>query len=96
MNNVSTTSRQTVLQEECILYLYVERKSVFLEGVEVKNQLLPAFGKRRQVSIAIHIDRLALENLQEFMDQKKLNKVEVSLMKLTLYWIHIGTLELFK
>lgn len=44
-------------------YLHIERKSVFLEGVEVKNQLLATFGERGQVAIAIHVDRLALENL---------------------------------
>lgn len=53
-----------------ILYLHVERKSVFLEGVEVENQLLPTFGERGQVAVTIHMDRLALENLQKSIDRK--------------------------
>lgn len=52
-----------------MLYLHIERKSVFLEGVEIKNQLLATFGERGQVTIAIHVDRLALENLVS-IDQK--------------------------
>lgn len=46
--------------------LYVERKSVFLEGEEVKYQLLPAFGKRGKIAITIHVDRFALKNLNIF------------------------------
>lgn len=48
-----------------MFYLHIERKSVFLEGVEIKNQLLPTFGQRGQVAVAIDVDRLALENLQK-------------------------------
>lgn len=51
--------------EKHILYLHVERKSIFLEGVEVKNQLLPTFGERGQVAIAVHVDRFAFENLSK-------------------------------
>lgn len=52
------------------MYLHVERKSVFLEREEVKNQLLSAFSKRGKVAITIHVDRLALKNLQKFIIQK--------------------------
>lgn len=50
--------------EDKISYLHVEGKPVFLEGVEVKNQLLPTFGERRQVAVAVHMDGLALQDLQ--------------------------------
>lgn len=49
---------------QLLTYLNIEGKSVFLEGVEVKHQLLSTFGERGQVAIAVHVDRLALEDLQ--------------------------------
>lgn len=57
-----------------ILYLHGERKSVFLEGVEIKYKLLSTFGQRRQVAIAVHMDGLALQNLNEAVDKKKKKK----------------------
>lgn len=62
---LADTDRERVIGGIRVIYLHVERKSVFLEGVEVKNQLLATFGERGQVAIAIHMDRFALENLQK-------------------------------
>lgn len=62
---MSYTERERGRYERWMFYLHVERKSVLLEGVEIKNQLLSTFGHRRQVTVAIHVDWLALEDLQQ-------------------------------
>lgn len=52
-------------------YLHIKRKSVFFEGIEVENQLLPTFGERRQVAVTVHVDRFALKNLNEIIGNKQ-------------------------
>lgn len=47
------------------IYLDGKWQSVFFERIEVKNKLLPSFGQRSQVSIAINIDGLSFQNLPE-------------------------------
>ena len=44
-------------------HLYIEGQTVLFEGIEVKDELLPTLGQWRQVSIAMHKDGLALQNL---------------------------------
>lgn len=56
--------RCTPDQSSTLSYLHIKRESVFFEGEEVENQLLPTFGERRQVAVTVHVDGLALENLQ--------------------------------
>lgn len=52
-------------------YLHIKRKSVFFEGVEVENQLLPTFGERRQVAVTVHVDWFTLKNLNETFRNKR-------------------------
>lgn len=55
----------------------MERKPVFLEGEEVKHQLLATFGERGQVAVAIHMDGLALKHLQKFTDSHEFDEIDV-------------------
>lgn len=51
-------------KQNCTSYLHIKRKPIFFEGVEVKNQLLPALGERRQVAVTVHVNRFTLKDLQ--------------------------------
>lgn len=82
-------------QEEHILYLYVERKPVFLEGEEVKYQLLPAFGKRGKIAITIHVDWLALKNLQKSIIQKYRITAHCFILSVSAVFIRLSYCRIF-
>jgi len=56
-------------------YLDTEGKTILLEGVEVENQLLTTFRQRSQVSVAVHVDGPALQNLREHITEVRTHNI---------------------